>query len=67
MRSHLVVVSELASHLRTALLRLVSQCRFRLSPRNLPLNDSMNALSVGLPKRLKSSVTPRVADSLNAL
>jgi hypothetical protein len=31
---------------------------FRHSARNLPLNDSMKALSVGLPGRLKSSVTP---------
>lgn len=31
----------------------------RLKP-NLPLKDSMNALSVGLPGRLNSSVTPRV-------
>ena len=35
----------------------MNQCWFRHSARNLPLNDSMNALSVGLPGRLKSSVT----------
>jgi hypothetical protein len=36
----------------------MNQCWFRHSARNLPLKDSMNALSVGLPGREKSSVTP---------
>ena len=31
---------------------------FRHSARTLPLNDSAKALSVGLPGRLKSRVTP---------
>ena len=35
-----------------------NQCSFRHSWRNRALNDSINALSVGLPGRLKSSVTP---------
>jgi hypothetical protein len=34
-------------------------CAFKHSARNLPLKDSMKALSVGLPGREKSSVTPR--------
>ena len=33
----------------------MNQCAFRHSARNLPLNDSMKALSVGLPGREKSS------------
>ena len=37
----------------------MNQCAFKHSVRNLPLNDSMKALSVGLPGREKSSVTPR--------
>jgi len=36
------------------------QCWFRHSTRDLPLSDSMNALSVGLPGRLKSRIAPRV-------
>ncbi len=32
-----------------------NQCAFRHSARNFPLNDSMDALSVGLPGREKSS------------
>ena len=35
-----------------------NQWAFRHSPRNLPLKDSMKALSVGLPGREKSSTTP---------
>jgi hypothetical protein len=37
----------------------MNQCAFKHSARNLPLNDSMKALSVGLPGREKSSVGPR--------
>src|ERR1700739_1693409 len=37
----------------------MNQCAFKHLLRNLPLNDSMKALSVGLPGREKSSVTPR--------
>lgn len=47
-----------ASHFRTASPRLMNQCAFRHSARNLPLKLSMNALSVALPGREKSSVTP---------
>jgi len=36
----------------------MNQCAFKHSVRNLPLNDSMKALSVGFPGREKSSVTP---------
>jgi len=36
----------------------MNQWAFRHSARNLPLKLSMNALSVGLPGREKSSVTP---------
>lgn len=38
----------------------MNQLAFRESDRNLPLNDSMKELSVGLPGREKSSVTPRM-------
>ena len=37
----------------------MNQCAFKHSARNLPVNDSMKALSVGLPGLEKSSVTPR--------
>jgi hypothetical protein len=37
----------------------MNQCAFKHSAWNLPLNDSMKALSVGFPGREKSSVTPR--------
>ena len=46
-----------ASHLHRASARLKNQEAFRHSARNEPLNDSMNALSVGLPGREKSNVT----------
>ena len=36
----------------------MNQCAFRHSARNLPLNDSMKALSVGLSGREKSRTTP---------
>jgi hypothetical protein len=35
----------------------MNQCAFKHSARNLPLNDSMKALSVGFPGREKSRVT----------
>jgi hypothetical protein len=35
-----------------------NQCTFKHSSRNRPVNDSMAALSVGLPRRLKSRITP---------
>ena len=38
----------------------VNQCAFKQSARNRPLNDSIMALSVGLPRRLKSRMTPLV-------
>src|SRR5579871_3813394 len=47
-----------ASHFPTASSRLMNQWAFKHSARNLPLKLSMNALSVGLPGREKSSVTP---------
>jgi hypothetical protein len=37
----------------------MNQAVFRHSARTLPLKDSAKALSVGLPGRLKSKVTPR--------
>jgi hypothetical protein len=37
----------------------MNQCADRHSALSLPLKDSMNALSVGLPGREKSSVTLR--------
>ena len=49
----------LASHFRRASSRLMNQCAFKHSARNLPLKDSMKALSVGFPGREKSSMTPR--------
>jgi hypothetical protein len=48
-----------ASHFSRASSRHMNQCAFRHSVRSFPLYDSMNALSVGLPGREKSSVTPR--------
>ena len=39
--------------------KLMNQCAFKHSARNSPLNDSMKVLSVGLPGREKSMVTPR--------
>ena len=35
-----------------------NQCAFRHSARSRPLKASMKALSIGLPGREKSSVTP---------
>ena len=37
----------------------MNQCAFKHSARNLPFRLSINALSVGLPGREKSNVTPR--------
>ncbi len=37
----------------------MNQWAFKHSVQNLPLNDSMKALSVGLPGREKSRVTSR--------
>ena len=59
-RAHLVMSLRQASHFSRASSRLRNQCAFRHSARNLPFRLSMNALSVGLPGRLKSSVTPRM-------
>lgn len=38
---------------------LMNQCVFKHSARSLPLNDSIKLLSVGLPGREKSRMTPR--------
>jgi hypothetical protein len=48
-----------ASHFWRAWLRLMKQCASKHAARNLPLNDSIKALSVCLPGREKSMVTPR--------
>jgi len=56
--SLIVVLSPILQFL-WASARLKNQCAFRHSARKRPLNASMNALSVGLPGREKSSVTPR--------
>jgi len=47
-----------ASHFARTLSRLMNQFAFRHSARDLPLNDSMNALSVGLPDLLWLSGHP---------
>src|SRR5277367_5630400 len=52
--------SRCASHFPRASSRLRNQLAFKHSARNLPLRLSMKALSVGLPGREKSSVTPRI-------
>ena len=53
-------VGRKASHFRRASSRLKNKLAFRHSERNLQLNDSMKALSVGLPGRENSSATPRM-------
>jgi aspartyl-tRNA(Asn)/glutamyl-tRNA(Gln) amidotransferase subunit A len=49
----------LVTRFRRASSRLRNQCVLRHSARNLPLKDSSNGLSVGLPGREKSSVASR--------
>lgn len=56
-RTNLVVVSTPMIHLPTVSSSVRNLWAFRHSARNLPLNDSMNELSVGLPGRENSSTT----------